>query len=118
MKLSIQSREADLFHVALSGDVSQKHVSPLEDPLGDLLGDECYRSKVLLDMSGIEGLDSSGVSWLLSCRKRFKRNGGLFVLHSPSPFASDVLRVLNMHRIFRMAGNENEALELVQEVGK
>lgn len=116
MKLSIQTEESDLVRVGISGEVSQRHVSPLEDPLSDLLGTECYCNKVLLDMAAVDGLDSSGVGWLLSCQKRFKNSGGRLVLHSLSPFARDVLRVLNMHLVFQLVSDEKSAMEAVQEV--
>lgn len=114
MNLSIISEDGNVSRISLSGDVSQAHLSPTEEPIGQLLGDDCYSEIVLLDMHGVEMIDSSGVSWLLTCDKKFRSEGGRLILHSLSPFAHDVLRVLNMHLIMSIADDERSASELAQ----
>jgi anti-anti-sigma factor len=114
MDLYITSEEAGVTRIAISGDVSQANLSPSEEPIGQLLGTDCYGQKVLLDMHGVETIDSSGVSWLLSCDKKFRTAGGRLVLHSLSPFARDVLKVLNMHLVMSIADDEKSATDLAQ----
>ena len=114
MNLSITSEDGEVTRITLSGDVSQTHISTLDEPIGQLLGTDCYSEKVLLDMHSVETIDSSGVSWLLSCDKKFRTAGGRLVLHSLSPFAHDVLRVLNMHLIMSIADDERSAVDLAQ----
>jgi anti-anti-sigma factor len=62
----------------------------------------------------VEVLDSSGIGWLLTCQKRFREAGGELVLHSLSPISRNVIRVLNMHSVFKMAGSGDEALRMLQ----
>ncbi len=114
MNLSIISDEGQVSRITLSGDVSQAHLSTADEPIGQLLGTDCYSGKVLLDMHGVEMIDSSGVSWLLSCDKKFRTAGGRLVLHSLSPFARDVLKVLNMHLVMSIADDERSASDLAQ----
>jgi len=114
MKLSVQSQAADVVRIQLQGTVSQREVAPNEEPIGDLLGDDAYANKVILDMSEVDSLDSSGVNWLLVCQKRLRESGGTFVLHSLSPIAKNVVKVLNLQTVFKLAADENEAIRLLE----
>ena len=114
MNLFITAEDGQISRISVCGDVSQDNLAPADEPISGLLGPDCYNRIVLLDMHDVEMLDSSGVSWLLSCDKTFRNAGGRLVLHSLSPYAHDVLRVLNMHLILSIADDERSALELAQ----
>ena len=114
MNLDVTSEAGRVTRVSLSGDISQPNLAPAEEPLGKLLGTDCYSGRVLLDMHEVETIDSSGVSWLLSCDKRFRTAGGRLVLHSLSPFSRDVLKVLNLHLIMSITTDEKSAVDLAQ----
>ncbi len=114
MKLSLQSDNGEVVRIELAGQVIQKHISPFNEPLGELLRDDAYSRNVLIDMHDVELLDSSGVGWLLVCHKRFREKGGTMVLHSLSPVVRNVLKVLNLYLVFKVCENEGEALRLVQ----
>jgi anti-anti-sigma factor len=118
MKFAVKSQQDNLTLVEVTGDLCQKRLSAEGEPLEELLGTECYGSKVLLDLHGVETIDSSGVGWLLSCQKKFRAAGGLLVLHSLSPFVRDVMKILNMHLVFKMADDEASAKRLAQENGR
>jgi anti-anti-sigma factor len=115
MKLTIKSQQDELTLVQVAGELSQKRLAAQADPLHDLLGDDCYRRNVLLDLRGVASIDSSGVGWLLTSQKNFRKQGGTLVLHSLSPFARDVLKILNMQLVFHMAEDEKSARQLVEE---
>ena len=114
MDLSVESDDGDVVRVLVTGNVNQKEINPLADPIGSLLGDEAYSRNVLLDMSDIQMLDSAGVSWLLSNHRRFRESGGHLVLHSLSLLARNVFKVLNMHKVFNIVADERDALESVR----
>jgi len=114
MRLSIQSQEGGVTRVEVRGDVAHDELSGRDDPLAQLLGSDCYGGKVVLDMRRVDTLDSTGVCWLLSCRKNFRIHGGKFALHSPSDFARDVLNVLNLRLVIPIAEDEEAALDIVQ----
>lgn len=113
MRLSVQSQEGGVTRVEVRGEVAHDELSGRPDPLAELLGSDCYQGKVLLDLRHVDTLDSTGVCWLLSCRKHFREHGGKFVLHSPSEFARDVLKVLNLALVVPIAEDEQAALEIV-----
>ena len=115
MRLSILWEEGSRACVQLAGQVKQPMATPLEEPLGELLGPDGYNRGVLLDMSEVEVLDSSGIGWLLVCHKRFRDSGGDFVLHSLSPMARNVMKVLNMQAVFKIADNDESAIGMLEE---
>ena len=117
MKLSVQSREGDVVHLRLEGRVSQREITPNEEPLGDPLGATAYTQKLAIDLSKVATLDSSGVNWLLVCQKRLRKAGGQIVLHSLSPIARNVIKVLNLQTVFQLADDEEDANRLLQGEG-
>ena len=63
MNVSVDSSENGVVRASVTGKINQSNVSPFVEPLADAVGDNAYAKKVVLDMSGVELLDSSGVSW-------------------------------------------------------
>ena len=114
MQISTLTHSDGLISVSAAGKITQSEVSPFREPLGDELGSACYSRTVLLNLHDVTMIDSSGVSWLLVCQKRFRNAGGQLILHSMSPIVSNVLKVLNMHTVFKMADNEQHALEMLK----
>jgi Anti-anti-sigma regulatory factor (antagonist of anti-sigma factor) len=103
MKLSIAQTAGEEVRVALAGHVTQREVSPLQDPLIELLGPGGYGKIVRLDLSEAEYVDSSGIGWLLSCHKRIKQAGGRLLIERPHPIVANVFRVLKLERVFELA---------------
>lgn len=117
MNLSVQSRDAEIVHLRLEGRVSQRDIAPNEEPLSDVLGATAYTHKLAIDMSEVVSLDSSGVNWLLVCQKRIRQAGGQIVLHSLSPIARNVIKVLNLQTVFQLADDEESANRMLQGEG-
>lgn len=114
MKLSIDQEGQSPVAVRVAGDITQRHVSPFVEPLGDALGEDGYEKPVMLNLQQVDMLDSSGVGWLLVCHKRFHEKGGKLVLHSFSPTVSNVLKVLNMQKVLNLAETENDARRMFE----
>ena len=114
MKLSLQSEADGSVRMRLEGRVSQRDLQ-LSDPFTDTLGDQAYGRNVTLDMGDVLSLDSSGVNWLLISQKKMREAGGQLVLHSLSPISLNVLKVLNLHTVFRLAETEDAAVRLLGE---
>lgn len=102
MKLTLGTDDGQTVRVAVAGEITQKTVSPLEEPLAELLGPDCYARQVCLDMSESPYLDSSGIGWLLKCHKQFRQSGGKLVLQSPQPLVANTFRVLNLEKVFNL----------------
>jgi anti-anti-sigma factor len=115
MKLTVDSQDGGQVNLRLEGRVSQRDVSLNDEPIGDLLGKEAYGNKLAVDMSEVASLDSSGVNWLLICQKRARESGGQLVLHSLSPIARNVIKVLNLHTVFKVANDRLGADRMLEE---
>jgi anti-anti-sigma factor len=100
MKLSIAQDDGQQVRVVVDGQVTQREIDPLHEPLGELLGPAGYSRLVRLDLSGTNYLDSSGVGWLLTCHKRMRQAGGKLTLHAPHPIVANVLKILKLERVF------------------
>lgn len=115
MNLSVIEDEGDLVHVQCTGNVNQKEIAHQSESFPELLGSDAYQRRVMLDMSEVRMLDSAGVGWLLNAHKQFKENNGKLVLHSLSLLARNVFKVLNMHMVFNITSDENDALNAIRD---
>ncbi len=112
MKLTVQSENGDPVLLRVEGRVSQRDVDE-NDPFIASLGDNAYTRRLVVDLSEVASLDSSGVNWLLVAQKQMHAQGGELVLHSLSPIANNVLKVLNLHTVFKVADSEGAAIRML-----
>ncbi len=113
MQLSLVSDDNNVVRLRLAGRVEQSEIVPENDPLVENLGDDAYTRSVLVDLSEVEMIDSSGVAWLLAMHKKFRESGGKLVLHSMSLVSRNVFKVLNMHLVFTIVADETDAMSTV-----
>jgi anti-anti-sigma factor len=109
MKLTLVSDDGGVLLVRCEGQISQLRFQVDGNPFEDLLGAECFRRPVLLDLERAEWIDSSGISWLIVSHKRFLQSGGALVLHTLPPRIRQVLQFCRMDKVFNLAANESEA---------
>lgn len=114
MQLALVGENGALAKLALNGRVTQAELPAGEDPLLETLGANAYSRKVLVDLTGSDFIDSSGVGWLLNCHKKFRQADGCFILHSIPPLVRRTLQVLRMELVLRLAKDEAEAETLAQ----
>ncbi|MDO8914961.1 MAG: STAS domain-containing protein [Coriobacteriia bacterium] len=69
---------------------------------------------LIVDMSGIEYLDSSGLGLLLSLSREYTPNGGRLVLITNSTVDS-ILDLTRLTGIFSIAADQTQALELLAD---
>jgi anti-anti-sigma factor len=112
MRLRVLADGPDVLHLLCEGDVSLPELRPGDDPLAEFLGPEVYCRKVLLNLEKVGYLDTSGISWLIACHRRFEGAGGALVLHSIPPRARHVLALLHMDRVFHTASGPEAARSL------
>jgi len=114
MKIASVSHDNGLTSIHLDGTVTQSVVSSFGDPFRDQLGADIYQRTLVVDMSGINWLDSSGIGWLLSCLKKFRQAGGRLILHSLPARVQDVFKVLNLQSTFEIVANAAAADSLTR----
>lgn len=108
MELNVLSTEGDLVRMELRGNVVQTTLRSPE-PMGQLLGDGGYAKRVILGMADTSFVDSSGIGWLLSCNKRFRQSAGTLVIHSVPPIVLDMMKIMRLDQVFKIADDERAA---------
>jgi len=115
MNLRLCSEDsAEICRIRAEGDI--RAVEEPRDPreIEELLGPQCYRRPILLDLQDAAHIDSSGVSWLIKCHKLCQSEGGKLVLHSIPPSVVGILKMLRLEQVLNMAEDETAASLLAQ----
>jgi anti-anti-sigma factor len=114
MKLKRLSDDADAVRLQVLDRIINGDPSSDFSEVADLLGDRGYNGQVLLSLVETESIDSSGLSWLLECHKRFSGAGGKLVLHSIPPSVMDTMMMMRLELVLRLAEDEPAALEILR----
>ena len=72
--------------------------------------------RIAVDLSLIDYLSSSGVALLIGIKRRVDQVKGQLVLFQIHPDVADLLSSMKLMSLFRVAGNQEEALELLPPV--
>lgn len=80
----------------------------LRQDVEDLLGEG--RNKLLIDVSGVRAMDSSGVGELMRARANTENAGGTIKLLHVEDKVADVLQVTQLIGVFETFDNEETAL--------
>ncbi|MFZ4478376.1 MAG: STAS domain-containing protein [Rhodoferax sp.] len=68
------------------------------------------RTKVVLDMSGVKFVDSSGLGALISCLRLLNGRRGDFKLCAMSKTVRALFELMRMHRVFNIHDSRGEAV--------
>jgi len=74
----------------------------ITDDLRDQIGKvfENANSKVIIDLSGVHYVDSSGFGCFLSIMRTARSNYGTLKFVNPEPTVMEVFKTLNLHTVF------------------
>ncbi|MDB5307043.1 MAG: hypothetical protein JWO38_1245 [Gemmataceae bacterium] len=104
--------DEEVIRIACEGTVSLRGAPSGSDPLQDLLGPHCFRHKVVLNLERAEGMDTSGLAWLINLVGRFKHTSGKVVLYGAAMPVRQMLDVLGLAGEVPIATTEHLAIEL------
>jgi anti-anti-sigma regulatory factor len=107
-------QDDDVLRVRCDGAVSLRGRGEAADPLQALLGPHCGSHKVLLNLEQAQGIDTSGVCWLVRQQRAFRESGGALVIYSVPPVVGDVLDFLRLTPLLCLAAGEAAALVLAR----
>src|SRR5262249_45712577 len=96
MKLTMVSRDDRVVRLACEGPLDSPDLDGAGDPLARAVAPEVFARPVLVDLGQSRSLTSGGISWLTGADRRFRREGGLLVLHSLTPHVSTVARLTRL----------------------
>jgi hypothetical protein len=118
MELTALPGDGDLLRFRLIGDVvMQNLLPPPAHPMAWVADAAVYVRRVLINLERVTWLDTWGIGWLMSCHKRFLKDGGRLVFHSVPPAIEPSLKLLRLDQILHIAADEAAARRLaVMEV--
>lgn len=70
-------------------------------------------SNLILDMSQVKYVDSSGLSALLVGNRTFSENGGIFLISSPQEHVNKLIKISMLDKVLNVVDNHEEAFEAV-----
>jgi anti-anti-sigma regulatory factor len=103
----------EVLRVFCEGHVSTRGTPPGSEPLLELLGPHCYRQKVILNLERTDGVDTSGLMWLVRVATKFGGGGGRMAVYNYSPNFRNMLEVLGMSGTVNLMTTEQGAVEAV-----
>jgi anti-anti-sigma factor len=109
MKLTVQTRDGEVVHLACADDITLYDFRAGDNPLLRALGEGAFKHKVVLSLQKSCYIDSAGIGWLVMCHKRFRESGGCLVLHSIPPMVNHVFQLLGLADVLNMADDEAHA---------
>ena len=83
--------------IALSGEIDLASAPAVWDALVPALENA---TSVVVDLSSVRFIDSTGLSVLVRAHRRLGNNGGTFIVRSPSEMAGRVLRITGLDSVF------------------
>ncbi|MFA1549693.1 STAS domain-containing protein [Actinomadura chokoriensis] len=84
--------------VTATGELDLYTAPRLQAALAGLLREQVTR--IVVDLSGVEFCDSTGMNVLLSAMKRLKEQGGSLELAAPRPAVQRILQVTGLDTVF------------------
>ena len=84
--------------VTLRGDVDVYSSAQLREELTSLIDDG--PDAVVLDLAGLDFLDSTGLGVLVGAQKRLVQRGGELILRAPRPGARKVFEITGLDKVF------------------
>ena len=93
--------------LALSGEVDLRHSPALRKALMELMLQRCH---VVVDLSQVEYIDSSGIAGLVEAYQSARKNGTSFALAAISDPVRRVLQLARLDRVFTLFDTVEAAL--------
>jgi anti-anti-sigma factor len=102
LNMTVANDDGDVVVVHCEGDINQIYFQ-IGNPLERLLGCMTFTRKVIINFEKVNFLDSSGLSWLVACNRRFQQQGGRLILSGIPPRVMQVLQFCRMDQHFTIA---------------
>ena len=104
VELNVSSRsQGDHELVIATGEIDLYTAPRLQSEIAAVIASAAPASRVIIDMSGVEFCDSTGMNVLLSCLRQARERGGELELAAPRPAIKKILQVTGLDAVFTIA---------------
>ena len=101
MELNVSSRsQGDHAVVTAAGEIDLYTAPRLHSELAGVIANAAPATRVIVDMSGVEFCDSTGMNVLLSSLRQVRERGGELELAAPRPAVVKILQVTGLDAVF------------------
>ncbi|HUN37756.1 MAG TPA: STAS domain-containing protein [Trebonia sp.] len=101
MELNVSSRShGDHVIVTAAGEIDLYTAPKLQSDLAAIIEGAAPATRVVLDMSGVEFCDSTGMNALLAGLRQVRGRGGDLELAAPRPAVMKILQVTGLDAVF------------------
>lgn len=101
VELNVSSRyQGDHAVVIAAGEIDLYTAPRLQSELAAVIAQSAPESRIVVDMSGVEFCDSTGMNVLLSCLRQARERGGELELAAPRPAVKKILQVTGLDSVF------------------
>ena len=106
VELKVSSRnEGDRVIVALSGEIDLYTAPRLQSQLAAALRAD-HPVRLVVDMSGVDFCDSTGMNVLLAAQRAAREQGGNVELSGPRPAVRKILQVTGLESVFTVVEDQ------------
>ena len=103
VELNVSSRsQGDHVVVTAAGEIDLYTAPKLQADLAGII-DATPAARVVIDMSGVEFCDSTGMNVLLSALRQVRERGGELELAAPRPAVMKILQVTGLDTVFTIS---------------
>jgi anti-sigma B factor antagonist len=67
-------------------------------------------TRLIIDLKGVEYIDSTGFGCLLSCYRESKNNYGMMKISNPEPPVIKLFEILHLHTVFEICHDTEECI--------
>ena len=114
MFIDVTSRiVGDVLVVDIAGELSRR-ASSLSSPMKELLAHD--RSNLILNLSALTYVDSSGLGQLIAVWTSIRNRGGKLIVLRPSPQVRKQFEITKLDTVFTIVTDETEAISLFQKL--
>ena len=92
-----------------AGEIDLYTAPRLHSELAAVIDNAAPASRIVVDMSGVEFCDSTGMNVLLSCLRRVRERGGELEIASPKPAVRKILQVTGLDSVFTLVDDANRS---------
>jgi anti-anti-sigma factor len=110
MQITVSEFGSSTKKVTLAGKLDVDGTRIIEVPLAAVAG---ARGNVVVDMTGVDFISSSGIRHLVMAAKATARGAGKLVLLAPTPMVTEVLVCAGLEQILPIVNSEDDARALL-----
>jgi len=108
MKIEVK-RNGDSAQLMLKGRLDLESSASVKEEIRRSLGQGCV--KLVLNLQGVEFINSSGLGALVSALKEIRLAKGRLVVCRLAPYVREIFEITQLSHIFEIYATEGEALE-------